>query len=50
MPMDYYLWVVRGQERLFLVDTGFNADMAAKRKRTLLRRPAEALAAAGHRA
>jgi glyoxylase-like metal-dependent hydrolase (beta-lactamase superfamily II) len=47
MPMDYYVWVVRNQERLLLVDTGFNADMAIKRKRTLLRRPAEALALLG---
>lgn len=47
MPMDYYLWVVRDAERLFLIDTGFNADMAAKRNRTLLRRPAEALALLG---
>lgn len=47
MPMDYFLWVVRDQERLFLVDTGFNADMAAKRNRTLLRRPSEALSLLG---
>jgi glyoxylase-like metal-dependent hydrolase (beta-lactamase superfamily II) len=47
MPMDYYLWVVRDAERLFLVDTGFNADMAVKRHRTLLRTPAEALALLG---
>lgn len=43
MPMDYYLWVIRGAERLFLVDTGFNMDMAVKRKRTLLRTPAQGL-------
>jgi len=47
MPMDYYLWVVRNEDRLVLVDTGFNQDMAAKRNRTLLRRPAEALALVG---
>ena len=47
MPMDYYLWVVRDASRLFLVDTGFNADMAVKRHRTLLRTPAEALALLG---
>ena len=43
MPMDYYLWVIRNGERLVLVDTGFNEDMALKRHRTLLRRPVEAL-------
>ncbi|VWX61206.1 MBL fold metallo-hydrolase [Burkholderiales bacterium 8X] len=47
MPMDYYVWVVRDAKRLFLVDTGFNADMAIKRHRTLLRTPAEALALVG---
>jgi glyoxylase-like metal-dependent hydrolase (beta-lactamase superfamily II) len=45
--MDYYLWVVRGEGRLFVVDTGFNEDMAVKRHRTLLRTPVEALAAVG---
>ena len=43
MPMDYYLWVIRDGQRLVLVDTGFNQDMADKRHRTLLRRPADAL-------
>lgn len=43
MPMDYFLWVVRSETRLIVVDTGFNADMAEKRNRTLLRRPADAL-------
>ena len=45
--MDYYLWVIRGEGRLFVVDTGFNQDMAAKRHRTLLRTPVEALKAVG---
>lgn len=47
MPMDYYIWVVRDSERLYLIDTGFNADMAEKRHRTLLRSPAEALTLLG---
>ena len=29
MPMDYFLWVIRNGDRLLLVDTGFNEDMAA---------------------
>jgi len=45
--MDYYLWVIRGEGRLVLVDTGFNQDMADKRGRTLLRTPVEALKLAG---
>jgi glyoxylase-like metal-dependent hydrolase (beta-lactamase superfamily II) len=47
MPMDYYVWVMRNEERLLLVDTGFNQDMADKRHRTLLRSPAQALALLG---
>jgi len=43
MPLDYFLWVIRDAQRLVLVDTGFNQDMATKRHRTLLRRPADAL-------
>ena len=45
--MDYYLWVVRNQDSVFVVDTGFNEDMAVKRGRTLLRRPADALKLVG---
>ncbi len=43
MPMDYYVWVVRNARRTFVVDTGFSAEMAVKRGRTLLRTPAEGL-------
>ena len=28
MPMDYYVWLVRNQDRMILVDTGFDASMA----------------------
>jgi glyoxylase-like metal-dependent hydrolase (beta-lactamase superfamily II) len=45
--MDYYLWVIRGEGRIVVVDTGFNQDMAAKRGRTLLRTPVEALSLVG---
>jgi glyoxylase-like metal-dependent hydrolase (beta-lactamase superfamily II) len=47
MPMDYYVWLVRDAERLVLVDTGFDAAMAEKRGRQLLRTPAEALSLLG---
>jgi len=43
MAMDYYIWLVRNAARTFVVDTGFNAAMAAKRHRTLLRTPSEGL-------
>ncbi|MVW70693.1 N-acyl homoserine lactonase family protein [Bordetella sp. 15P40C-2] len=47
MPMDYYVWLVRGNGKEFVVDTGFGPEVAAKRGRTLLRHPAEALAMLG---
>ena len=37
IPMDYFIWLVRNSERLIVVDTGFDAAVAAKRKRTLVR-------------
>jgi glyoxylase-like metal-dependent hydrolase (beta-lactamase superfamily II) len=43
MPMDYFIWLIRNDERLVLVDTGFDAPMAVKRGRRLLRKPIEAL-------
>lgn len=47
MPMDYFVWLVRNAERTFVVDTGFNAEAAARRKRELLRCPSEALRLVG---
>jgi len=47
MPMDYFVWLVRNAERSIVVDTGFNAAMAKKRARTLLRTPAEGLSMLG---
>lgn len=47
MPMDYYLWLIRGEQHSFVVDTGFGAEVAAKRGRTLLRTPADGLALLG---
>jgi glyoxylase-like metal-dependent hydrolase (beta-lactamase superfamily II) len=44
MPMDYFVWLIRNKDRLFVIDTGFNAEMAARRKRTFLRSPSEGLA------
>ncbi|MFN2645699.1 MAG: N-acyl homoserine lactonase family protein [Burkholderiales bacterium] len=43
MPLDYYVWLVRGAGREIVVDTGFSAAMAAKRGREHLRCPAAAL-------
>lgn len=43
MPMDYFVWLVRGAGRAVVVDAGFTAEIAAKRKRTFLRCPIDAL-------
>jgi glyoxylase-like metal-dependent hydrolase (beta-lactamase superfamily II) len=43
MPMDYFVWAAVGQERSFVIDTGFTEEVAARRKRNWLRCPAESL-------
>ncbi len=43
MPLDYFVWLVRGAKRSFVVDLGFNAATAASRKRELIRNPADGL-------
>ena len=35
MPMDYFVWLIRGQGREIVVDSGFNAAVAAKRARRI---------------
>lgn len=47
MPMDYFVWYIRGPGRGYLVDTGFNEQAARERKRTFLRCPIRALALLG---
>ena len=47
MPLDYFVWLIRGEGRDIVVDTGFSAAVAAKRGRQHLRCPAEALALLG---
>ena len=47
MAMDYFLWVAKGPERTFVIDTGFTAEVAAKRGRRHLRDPIEALKLVG---
>jgi glyoxylase-like metal-dependent hydrolase (beta-lactamase superfamily II) len=43
MPMDYFVWLVRGASGTWLVDTGFNQEAADARGRTLLRSAAQAV-------
>lgn len=45
MPMDYFVWVIRGADSCTLVDTGFNRQAAALRQREFLRCPVAGLAA-----
>ena len=47
MPMDYFVWVLRSPERTVLLDTGFKPDVSARRGRTYVRSPIEALRLAG---
>jgi glyoxylase-like metal-dependent hydrolase (beta-lactamase superfamily II) len=47
MPLDYYVWAIRGGGRTIVVDTGFGDLGAARRQRVLMRHPVAALAAAG---
>src|SRR5260221_7329556 len=47
MPLDYFVWAIVGGGRTFVVDTGFGLEQAQKRKRELLRSPAEGLKALG---
>ncbi|SMF65573.1 Glyoxylase, beta-lactamase superfamily II [Tistlia consotensis] len=46
-PISYFLWLIRHPQGLILVDTGFGEAAAARRRRTLLRHPVEALKAVG---
>jgi glyoxylase-like metal-dependent hydrolase (beta-lactamase superfamily II) len=43
MPMDFFVWLLRAGAHAILIDTGFNAAMAAARQRNLLRCPIQAL-------
>lgn len=43
MAMDYFVWVAVSDERTVVIDTGFGAEVAARRRRTHLRDPVDAL-------
>lgn len=43
MAMDYFVWVAVCGGRTVLIDTGFGAEVAARRGRTLLHDPVDAL-------
>lgn len=43
LPLDYFVWLIEGEGRTILVDTGFNEAAAVARQRRLLVHPVEAL-------
>ncbi|MGH6891260.1 MAG: N-acyl homoserine lactonase family protein [Dongiaceae bacterium] len=47
MPLDYFVWLARGEGRDLIVDTGFNAAAAARRQRRLVRPVEDALSLMG---
>jgi len=47
MPLDYYVWAIIGESRTFVVDTGFDAVVGARRKREILTPVQDGLAAIG---
>jgi glyoxylase-like metal-dependent hydrolase (beta-lactamase superfamily II) len=46
-PLDYFVWVLKGAGRTFVVDAGFDPAMAEKRGRKILRPVEEGLKAVG---
>jgi len=47
MPLDYFVWAIVGEERAFVVDTGFDRVVGQQRGRTIVRPVEEGLAAIG---
>ncbi len=47
LPIFYYVWLIRGEGRVILVDTGFSAERALARKREFLRSPGDGLRGLG---
>ena len=46
-PLDFLLFVIRGNGRTIVMDTGFDPESAARRGREIMRTPAQALIDAG---
>lgn len=47
MRMDFSMWIIVGESRVMVVDTGFSAEAGRRRGRTLERRPAEVVESLG---
>ncbi len=46
MPIDFFVWIIRNENRTLVVDTGFDHAEGEKRGRTITRLPREGLAMA----
>jgi glyoxylase-like metal-dependent hydrolase (beta-lactamase superfamily II) len=47
MPLDYFVWAIKGEDRTLILDTGFDEAMAKKRGRDFLRPPRDGLKVIG---
>jgi glyoxylase-like metal-dependent hydrolase (beta-lactamase superfamily II) len=47
MPMDFFVWVLKGGGQTIVIDTGFDGAAAARRSRKVMRPVAEGLKAVG---
>ncbi len=47
MPLDYFVWAIKGERGTILVDTGFDEKVGARRGRTTTKPVRDGLAAAG---
>ena len=47
MPLDYFVWALKSNDRTFVIDSGFDEAMARERGRTFLKSPGEGLKALG---
>lgn len=45
--LDYFIWVIRNEQRTILVDTGFDSKEGAQRERPIFLEPAQAVAEIG---
>src|SRR5205814_10076253 len=46
-PLDFFVWAIVGPHGVFVVDTGFDHAMAAKRQRTIIKPVGDGLTALG---
>jgi glyoxylase-like metal-dependent hydrolase (beta-lactamase superfamily II) len=45
MPIDYFVWAIKGADRIWIVDTGFDSQGGKRRQRNVIRCPSEGLKA-----